>query len=199
MILRSITSDIEMRDGEDKDHVTLSGYALKWGDTSQRGAKIFETFAKGAFPAEVRQATKYLALHKSLPLASVKSGTLEIREDEVGLLVEPTLDLRDSDSANLVRKVERGDLDSQSIGFSRFGNKIKVSRRDDGSLLVTVNRIKKLAEVSAVSVPAYHSSTLAARDYEIYSAVEEFEKRDAHSKELFDFNNEQIRLSLLLN
>ena len=201
MILRNGLSDItlETRNTDNEHLVTLSGYAVKWGDISRRGDFIYETIEKGAFPKEARANVKYLTQHRSLPLASTRSGTLHIEENEIGLLVEPTVDTRDTDSANLVRKVERGDLDGQSIGFSRYGNSIETTERDDNTLLITIRKVKRLAEVSAVAVPAYDSSTLSAREYEFIKDVEDFTKaKDMPTKERLSFLDNQYRLSLLL-
>ena len=161
MILnRSFQSPIKFEKREDDGHyVKLSGYALHWDTRSEVYPGAQEFFRRGAFPEETREDTRYLIKHGGLPLARVSSKTLTIREDDKGLLVEPTLDTRDPDSAGLVIKIERGDVDGQSVGFHMRNGTQKFDYSTDGEVVREITKVGKLVEVSAVTFPV-HDSTL---------------------------------------
>jgi len=54
----------------------------------------------------------------TLVLARTKSKTLSLEEDGAGLMAyAPSLDMRDPDALSVSVKVERGDVDSMSLGF----------------------------------------------------------------------------------
>ena len=158
MIKRGLQSPITFHKREDDGHyVTLSGYAVEWDTRSEVYPGFGEVFKREAFPKSTLTDTRYLIKHTGLPLARVKSGTLSIREDEKGLLVEPTLDTRDPDSAGLVIKVERGDVDGQSVGFMMKDGKQKMLYNDDGTVTREIQQVGKLMEVSAVTFPVHNS------------------------------------------
>ena len=103
---------------EDNHEVVLAGYAVRWGDEQEIFPGYWEQFAAGSFPEDTRDDTAFLVGHGGQPLARVATQTLTLAEDKVGLLVEARVDVRDPEAASLVRKVERGDVSSQSVGFT---------------------------------------------------------------------------------
>lgn len=159
------SAGIEIRAVEGSENlVSLRGYALRWDETSEIYPGFYERFAKGAFHKKAIEDTRFLVGHQGQPLARTKSETMTIREDDKGLLVEPVLDIRDPEAASLVRKVERGDLDGQSVGFSMREGKSTFDYADDHTVTRTIVKVGKLIEVSAVYNPAYTSSTLGTRE-----------------------------------
>jgi HK97 family phage prohead protease len=76
--------------------------------------------APGAFKRTLsKPSNRALLFHHdgSRVLATTRSGSLVMTEDEVGLLVAATLDTRVSWIADLVTQVESGTIDEMSIGF----------------------------------------------------------------------------------
>jgi HK97 family phage prohead protease len=93
------------------------------------------------------------------PLASTRSGTLKLSEDNIGLRVEAKLPetTRGRDLAVLLRD---GIIDKMSFGF----NVIKDSWSTDGTER-TLNSVR-LFEVSVVTWPAYQATEASVRSYD---------------------------------
>ena len=151
------------REAEDTT-VVLRGYALRWDDEQEIFPGYYEQFAKGSFPEDARDDTAFLVGHGGQPLARVSTETMELKEDKDGLFVMASVDTRDPEAASIVRKVERGDVDGQSVGFTMRGGESVFEYEDDDTVRRTITRVGKLIEVSAVYNPAYPSSSLGARE-----------------------------------
>ena len=203
MLKRSFQTPIEFTREDDGQYVKLSGYALNWDTRSEVFPGYGELFREGSYPKNVRTDTRFLIKHQGLPLARVKSESLTIREDAKGLLVEPTLDTRDPESAGLVVKVERGDVDGLSVGFTMRGGKDNKKFNGDGSVTREILQVGRLLEVSAVTFPV-HTSSLSVREQMKHELPEdiltylardlEAEKREKDLQELEDL---RLRAQLL--
>jgi HK97 family phage prohead protease len=141
------------------DGMTFTGYASVFNSPSEDLGGFIEYVAPGAFKRSLqsRNEVKLLWNHDAgEPLASLRGGTMQLVEDEVGLKVTAQLPntTRGRDVAELLRtKV----IDSMSFGF----NVIKDSWSRDGQTR-TLESVR-LFETSIVSFPAYSSTTATVR------------------------------------
>jgi HK97 family phage prohead protease len=141
------------------DGMTFTGYASVFNSPSEDLGGFIEYVAPGAFKRSLqsRNEVKLLWNHDSgEPLASLRGGTMQLVEDEIGLKVTAQLPntSRGRDVAELLRtKV----IDSMSFGF----NVIKDSWSRDGQTR-TLESVR-LFETSIVSFPAYSSTTATVR------------------------------------
>lgn len=154
---RDFHADFEIR--EAGDGMTFVGYAAKFNSRSENLGGFTEVIEPGAFSRSLksRNDIKMLWNHDAgEPLASTRSGTLKLSEDNVGLRVEAKLPdtTRGRDLAVLLRD---GIVDKMSFGF----NVIKDSWNSDG----TERSLKsvRLFEVSAVTWPAYQATEASVR------------------------------------
>jgi HK97 family phage prohead protease len=120
-------SEMEIRD-RPGGVVLLAGYGAvtetpyPCGEFTETMARGFCRRTLGEHP-DVVLVTQHAHVGSGLPLARTKSarggpGTLRLYEDDHGLGFEADLDPEDSDSALVIRKLRRGDLDGQmSFGF----------------------------------------------------------------------------------
>ena len=139
--------------------MTFVGYAAKFNEPSENLGGFIEYVERGAFTRSLKSRNDVMLLWNhdaGEPLASTRSGTLKLTEDEVGLRVEAKLPMttRGKDLAVLLRD---GIVRKMSFGF----NVIKDSWNSEG----TERRLKsvKLFEVSAVVWPAYASTEASVR------------------------------------
>ncbi|HEY7824806.1 MAG TPA: HK97 family phage prohead protease, partial [Acidimicrobiia bacterium] len=161
----------------DGDGNTFVGYAAKFNVPSEP-LPFIERIAPGAFGKSLRQRSKdvrlYINHNSDMVLASKRSGTLRLSEDDTGLRVEA--DLPDTTAARDLRALmTSGVVSTMSFGFTvpRGGDKWS----GDGSerTLTGIN----LHEVSVVTgFPAYPQTEAAVRSLEKLSertgiAVEE--------------------------
>jgi uncharacterized protein len=155
--VRTNSVDFEVR--AEGDGMTFSGYASVFNSPSEDLGGFIEYVAPGAFKRSLqsRNEVKLLWNHDSgEPLASLRGGTMQLVEDEVGLRVTAKLPntTRGRDIAELLRtKV----IDSMSFGF----NVIKDSWSRDGQTR-TLESVR-LFEASIVSFPAYSATTATVR------------------------------------
>ena len=150
----------------DGDGNTFVGYAAKFNVPSEP-LPFIERIAPGAFGKSLRQRSKdvrlYVNHNSDMVLASKRSGTLRLIEDEVGLRVEA--DLPDTTAARDLRALmQAGVVSTMSFGFTvpRGGDKWS----GDGSerVLTGIN----LHEVSVVTgFPAYPQTEAAVRSLEV--------------------------------
>jgi HK97 family phage prohead protease len=164
---RTKGSEVEFRSftGElraEGDGNTFVGYAAVFNSPSEP-LPFIERIAPGAFSKSLRsrkQDIKLYVNHNSdMLLASRRSGTLRLSEDERGLRVEA--DLPDTTAGRDIRELMRsGIVDKMSFGFQvdRKGDRWS----DDGSERVLTS--VRLFEVSVVTgFPAYEATTAAVR------------------------------------
>jgi HK97 family phage prohead protease len=151
-------SDTESKTG------TLQGYAAVFNAESNDFGGWREIIEPGAFRKDLFAKTDVRALvdHDSgRVIGRTKNGTLRLKEDSRGLLME--LDLPNTqDGRDLAESVNRGDIDQMSFGF--------LIREEDWSegKGYQIRHVKdvELVEVSVVAFPAYPQTEVGKRSFE---------------------------------
>lgn len=158
---RDFETQFEIR--EEGDGMTFVGYAAKFDQPSENLGGFVEYVERGAFSRSLKSRNDVMLLWNhdaGEPLASTRSGTMKLTEDEVGLRVEARLPqtTRGKDLAILLRD---GIVGKMSFGF----NVIKDSWNAEGN----ERRLKsvRLFEVSAVVWPAYTSTSASVRGLDL--------------------------------
>ena len=95
-------------------------------------------------------------------------GTLELREDEIGLWGDVAINPKDSEAMNCLARVERGDVSQCSIGFDIIDEGHEIL--ENGTHHYTIRKVK-LYEVSCCTFPAYEDTAISARKADI-AAIE---------------------------
>ena len=168
---RRFFAGLEIREGEgdkkDGRIATLTGYAAVFNQLSEDLGGFREFIRAGAFKDSLTRGDDIRALvdHDSGRIIGRRSAkTLEIREDDKGLLVD--IAVPDTSSGrDVVVSVKRGDLTGMSFGFATKKDEWRKEKLDNGDIvrrreLVAVD----LFEVSAVAFPAYPQTAVEARD-----------------------------------
>jgi HK97 family phage prohead protease len=150
---REFTTTIELR--AEGDGNTFSGYAALF-DSPSEPLPFTEVIQRGAFTRSLksRNDVKMLWNHDSgAVLASTRSGTLSLVEDERGLKV--TAVLPDTTAGRDARElISKGIVDAMSFGFSVPSGGDSWSSDGNTRTLKSV----RLHEVSVVAWPAYSST-----------------------------------------
>jgi uncharacterized protein len=147
------------------DGNTFVGYAAKFNVPSEP-LPFTERIAPGAFSKSLRQRSKdvrlYVNHNSDMVLASKRSGTLRLSEDEVGLRVEA--DLPETTAARDLRALmTSGVVSTMSFGFTVPRGGDKWSGNGMERTLTGIN----LHEVSVVTgFPAYPQTEAAVRSLE---------------------------------
>lgn len=148
-----------------------------------------ETICRGAFSKALqeRDDVRLLVNHEGMPLARTKSGTMTLREDDIGLEVDvPTLD-GDSPLVQTVRSAMlRGDVDEMSFAF-------KATRQEwNEDYTERFVREVKLYDVSVVTYPANGGTSAKLRSAVPTATIE----RLSAGAPLTDADVEAIRAAL---
>jgi uncharacterized protein len=148
------------------DGRTISGYAARF-EVPSEPLPFTERIAPGAFAKSLRARTKdvrlYVNHNSDMVLASKRSGTLRLEEDEYGLRFEA--DLPDTTAARDLRELMRtGIVSTMSFGFTIARGGDRWSADGMERTLTGIN----LHEVSVVTgFPAYPQTTAAVRSLEV--------------------------------
>lgn len=169
-------SHIEIRaegDEDDDGFVHVTGHAAVFDRWSVDLGGFREIIDPGFF-AEVLDDpgldTKFLVNHWDLPLAAVRSGDLDLAEDETGLATDARLDPEDPDVDRVTRKMQPGKLDKMSFGFLVKPEGDEWSENKDLGIWerrLLPNGCAELFDVSIVTFPAYPDTTIAQRRLEL--------------------------------
>jgi HK97 family phage prohead protease len=154
---RNFEAEFELR--ADGDSMTFVGYAAKFNSPSEDLGGFVERIEPGAFRRSLRSRNdvKLLVNHDTgRVLASSRSGTMKLYEDEVGLKVEASLP-NTSDGRDMAELLKRGDLNKMSFGFA--------VQKDTWNNEMTERTLKsvRLFEVSIVAFPAYAATEAMVR------------------------------------
>jgi len=179
--------NIELRKDDDKP-TKIIGYAAVFDTLSVPlgwDGGFREKIAKGAFAKTIKKDDiRALVDHESGKIIGRnKAGTLTLEEDKKGLLVEITPPDTQT-GRDIVTSIERGDVDGMSFGFETVTDEWHTEDKKEIRTLIEVN----LFDVSLVTFPAYTSTTVAVRSFEVcakrsFDAWKESQKKEEGIKE----------------
>jgi hypothetical protein len=162
-IERRASGPFELRQGE--DFIRVAGHAAVFNQEADIGGLFREVIRPGAFAGTIsRDDVPFLIEHADLPLARTRSGTLDLREDEIGLRMESELDALDPDVGRIVPKMRRGDLDKMSFAFLP----VREEWDDSGDVPLRILHEVRLFDVSIVTTPAYDGTDIALRSLDAW-------------------------------
>lgn len=160
---------LEVREADDGKR-TVEGYAttfeqeyLLWGNDRY---KVFESVDRHAFDNADMADVIMQYDHEGRVFARNSNGTLELKADEHGLKMRAELGGTEI-GRQLYEEIKGGYTTKMSFGFS-VKKAERREERDEQNGNVTVHRkiteIKKLYDVSAVSLPANDATEISARN-----------------------------------
>lgn len=163
---------LTVRAAEDNaGNAIVEGYATTFNQPytlyKSRYYEVIERIAPSAF-AECDMSDVIMQYdHEGRVFARNKNGTLALTVDNIGLKI--TADLSGTDiGRQLYQEIKGGYTDKMSFGFV-VGEDQRTSTVDHENDVETVTRtitkIKKLYDVSAVSIPANDMTSISARRY----------------------------------
>ncbi len=167
--LRSMTIPVKFRAAADGKPATVSGHAAVFNSLSQPLWELGygrEMIAPGAFSRAISEPDdiRLLINHDAnLVLARNISGTLSLKEDEVGLYFEAQLGDQ-SYAKDLQISMERGDITGCSFAFTIDD---AVSEVQDGEN-ISIIKAASLSDVSIVTYPAYLAASASLRGRELF-------------------------------
>lgn len=161
--------------------IRFSGHAAVFNRLTDLGL-FREQVAPGTFARAIRERDDVVLLFNHSPdtvMARVGTGSLQLQEDDRGLRVTASLDPDDLDVQRVVPKLRRGDLSRMSFAFRvPPGGDTWDDYPEDGGLPIrTLQSVRPLIDVAAVTFPAYEDT-----DAQLARSVEESWKIHAQAR-----------------
>ena len=160
-----------VRESGSDGKMIVEGYATTFNQPytlyDWRDYKVVEQIAPTAF-AECDMADVIMQYnHEGRVFARNKNGTLTLSVDAIGLKI--TADLSGTDiGRQLYQEIKGGYTDKMSFGFAvAEDQRASIVDHESGKETVTrtITKIKKLYDVSAVSIPANDMTSISARRF----------------------------------
>lgn len=162
---------MEIRAAENEEQMIVEGYATTFDQPYMlydgKYYKVIEQIAPTAFMGCDMSDVIMQYNHEGRVFARNKNGTLSLAVDNVGLKI--TADLSGTDiGRQLYQEIKGGYTDKMSFSFV-VGEDERATTEDHENSIEIVNRtitkIKKIYDVSAVSIPANGLTSISARRY----------------------------------
>lgn len=161
-----IKSDREYRKAGPFDageNYTVEGYASTFDPyvlfTSEDGTNYSEKIDRSAFDKADMSDVIFLYNHEGRVYARQKNNSLELSVDDHGLKVRADLSATEG-GRQLYEEIKAGLIDQMSFAFT-----VEEDSYAKDTHTRTISRIRKVYDVSAVSIPANPSTEISARSY----------------------------------
>jgi len=162
----------------------LEGYFAVFNSRTQLWPGCYEEVDPKTFDDTMGGDIRALINHDTtLVLGRNKSGTAEFKIDARGLWGKVEINEKDTDAMNAYERVQRGDIDQCSFGFTILDE--EVTYQDNGDVVFRLKKVD-LHEVSICTFPAYPETSIHARKQDL----------DQHKKRALELRKEQIRTRL---
>ena len=166
---RSMTMSVASN--EDDGSMVVEGYATTFNQPytlySERYYKVIEQIAPTAFDECDMSDVIMQYDHTGRVFARNRNGTLHLATDSIGLKV--TAELGGTDiGRQLYQEIKGGYTDKMSFGFVVGEDKRETvvdHENDVETIIRTITKIKKLYDVSAISIPANDTTSISARRF----------------------------------
>ena len=166
MVLSIVVDEEEREDQEERKIV--SGYASTFDEpyTLYEDEDLIynEVVDRSAFDNTDMADVIMQYNHEGRVFARISNNTLSVRPDERGLLIKANLGGTEL-GRQLFEEIEGGYTNKMSFGFTVDGEEEHREEAQDGRLLITriITSIRKLYDVSAVSIPANDATSISVR------------------------------------
>lgn len=168
-----------------EERMIVEGYATTFDDPytlwSMDGYTVIEQVDRNAFDKTDMTDVIMQYDHEGRVFARISNGTLELTPDEHGLHIRADLSGTEI-GRQLYEEIKGGYTDKMSFGFTvEEDTRTTTENHETGevTILRTITAIRKLYDVSAVSLPANNATEISARAYSEGVIAEAAEERRA--------------------
>lgn len=163
MVFRAV-EDEQPAEGQEERY-EVEGYATTFNDPyglweDEDGNQYKETIDRDAFDGADMSDVIFLYNHEGMVYARMSNGTLMVSPNERGLYIRADLGSTQA-SREMFESIKAGLVTQMSWAFTVADDDF-----DGETLTRTIKRVKKVYDVSAVSIPANPNTDIAARSSE---------------------------------
>lgn len=156
---------------EDDNSTIIEGYIAKFDTITELWEGYFEKIDRNAFNDTIADGHNIFLLYHhqwDKPLASTKTGTLELEVNNVGLRFKATINENVSYGKDVVELIKEGLIAGCSFGFRCVEEEI-IYNSDEDTITRTLLKVE-LYEGSLLCIPQYKDTNVFARAKEIEQA-----------------------------
>lgn len=157
-------------DMRDEDTGVITGRPIVYDSKTDLGW-FDEVIERGALIGTNLRDVRFLVNHNTdmIPLARSRNNnansTMQLTVDDQGLSIRVNLDVKNnSEARNLYSAIERGDITGMSFMFRVDDEEWQDLESDHPTRII--RKISEVAEVSAVTWPAYEDTSISVRNKE---------------------------------
>lgn len=160
---RTFCREVRALENEDGG-VTITGYGAVFNTLSEPMWGFREQIAPGAFDDVIGDDVRALFNHDSNFVLGRNGKTLHLTVDQTGLRYE--IDAPDTQMVKdlVISPMKRGDIDQSSFAFTVEDEKWEED--DEGRIIRTILKVKRLYDVSPVTYPAYTAASSTVRSFD---------------------------------
>lgn len=153
---------------DDEGRMIVEGYATTFNQPYElyrmNDVIVNEQVDANAFAETDMSDTIMQYDHEGRVFARVKNGTLELTPDEHGLKVRANLGGTEI-GRQLFEEIKGGYTNKMSFGFTVTGESKKRTKDENGNTVIlrTIQKVGRLYDVSAVSLPANDATEISSR------------------------------------
>ena len=154
--------EIQFRASEEEEYI-VEGYATTYNDPyvmyEWEGKKYKEQVDRDALLEADMRDVIFLYNHEGMVFARQSNGTLQLSSNDKGLYIRADLSSTEA-SRQMYESIKAGLVTQMSWAFT-----IGEEEYDETSRLRMIRKVKKVYDVSAVSIPANPNTDISARSY----------------------------------
>lgn len=163
---------------QEEEGMFVEGYAAVFDHSTVMfeydGVEYKEVICRGAFDKAQMSDVVMNFDHQGKPVARTKNSTLNLTIDDIGLKIKADLS-GTQEARTLYEEIKAGYIDKMSFAFT-----VADESYDKATHTRSINGIKRLYDVAAVSIPAYDSTLIQARSF--FEAEAERERAEARKQ-----------------
>lgn len=201
---RNFQVPMEIRAKED-DGMIVEGYATTFNEKyllwEEDGYEVWEQVDARAFDDTDMSDVIMQYNHEGRVFARLSNGTLELETDEHGLKVRADLGGTEN-GRQLYEEIKGGYTNKMSFGFTVSADSVENDKSDKTTVITrTIEKIGKLYDVSAVSIPANDATSISARSFGdgVIAEAEAERQRAEAEAEAREHKKRALELRLRLN
>ena len=167
---RNMTMEIREAAAEEQDdRMIVRGYASTFDEPytlyESDDWRLEEVVDRNAFESTDMEDVIMQYDHQGRVFARIRNNTLTVTPDDHGLLIEADLGGTEL-GRQLYEEIRGGYTDRMSFGFTVNGEDVLDTKDEDGKDLTvrTIKSVRKLYDVSAVSIPANDATEISVRN-----------------------------------
>jgi len=170
-----VTRALPIEGEEGKEELWVEGYAARFNSPTVLfeidGLEYKEQIASDAFSEAKMDDVIFNYNHSGRVMARTRNKTLQLAVDDNGLFIRARLD-GTKEGRSLYNDIQNGYIDRMSFRFT-----IGQEAYDYQNRTWTVLRVKRLYDVSAVDIPAYDDTSIAARKADAEAVAREYQRK----------------------